>query len=132
MELKVILPFPMAALSPNNARKFHWTKIRKAKAQYREWAGYAGLEAKQKAPHVPTPMTAATMEIHFYYPRLSWDRDNILAALKPGCDGLVDAKILVDDDNLIPLPAKRYHDKVNPRVELIIKPYEGEFDQVFR
>lgn len=128
MELKVVLPFPMRELSPNNARKFHWTKISKAKAQYREWAGYAGLEAKQKYPDVPTPMLSATVEILFFYPGQLIDRDNITASLKSAFDGLVDAKILVDDDQLIPLPAKRYKDKLNPRVELIIKPYDGKFD----
>lgn len=49
------------------------------------------------------------------------DRDNCQASLKATFDGLVDAGLLADDQNLIHMPLRILVDSKNPRVELIIE-----------
>ena len=49
------------------------------------------------------------------------DGDNATAALKSAYDGIADAKIVNDDKGIIHLPPRFEHDKLKPRVEIVIR-----------
>lgn len=90
--MRVTLPWPPAALSPN--ARAHWaTKSRAAKAYRHACATLA------RAARLPVPVAAGRLHVvlEFVPPdRRARDRDNMLAAMKSGLDGLADA-LGVDD-----------------------------------
>lgn len=83
--IELTLPFPPATLSPN--LRVHWTKLAKAKAEYRSACaitamsqGLSKIEAK-----------ALHADFVFYPPnRRRYDLDGLLSRSKAGIDGLVD------------------------------------------
>lgn len=94
-ELRVILPWPPSALSPNS-RPPHWSVLAKAKRAYRSACHYQALAAGWR-----TGVFAADDRLHvrlmFVPPdRRRRDMDNLIAAMKAGLDGLADA-LGVDD-----------------------------------
>ena len=94
-ELRVILPWPPRALSPNS-RPPHWAVLSKAKRAYRSACHYEALAAGWRMGTF-----AADDRLHvrlmFVPPdRRRRDMDNLIAAMKSGLDGLADA-LGVDD-----------------------------------
>lgn len=89
--MQVTLPWPPSALSPNTRQ--HWSKLAKAKKQYREacaWTAKAHGLGKIEAGKLH-------VTLEFYAPtRRAFDLDNLLARMKSGLDGLADV-IGVDD-----------------------------------
>ena len=89
--MNVTLPWPPSALSPN--ARGHWSKLAKAKKQYREacaWTAKAHGLGKIEAEKLH-------VTLEFYAPsRRAYDLDNALARMKSGLDGLADV-IGVDD-----------------------------------
>ena len=86
-----VLPWPPKDLSPN--QRLHWSKVAKAKAAYRAACGWTAKE--QGAQKID----AGSLNVHlvFFPPdRRHRDRDNMLAAMKSGLDGLADV-LGVDD-----------------------------------
>lgn len=95
-ELRVILPWPPSALSPNT-RHAHWSGLAKAKRAYR-----AACHVEAMAAGWRKGVFAADDRLHvrltFVPPdRRRRDLDNLIAAMKSGLDGLADA--LGVDDN---------------------------------
>ena len=96
------LPWPPAELNPNV--RGHWADRHRATAQYRsdcflitrDMINRAGrIKARVPVP-LPTPVSAT---VTFWMPnRRRRDLDNLLAAMKPAWDGLVDAGLLADDN----------------------------------
>ena len=85
------LPWPPAALSPNSRK--HWVPLARAKAAYREECRCITLAARVGTP-AAGPLHLA---ITFRPPsRRQYDRDNLLARIKAGLDGLADA-LEIDD-----------------------------------
>lgn len=94
---EIILPFPPSELSPN--RRLHWAQLAKAKKQYRQ-ACWAVTKAK---PIQPFNDGKLRLELVFYLPnRRSIDRDNLLARMKSGIDGMADA-LIVNDKRFDPI-----------------------------
>lgn len=87
----LLLPWPPKALSPN--ARGHWATLAKAKKAFRDlcaWEARAqGLPSFKNAPQADL---RALLAYTFCPPdRRARDLDNVLAAMKAGNDGLVDA-----------------------------------------
>lgn len=89
--IEITLPWPAADLSPN--ARLHWAKLAKAKKLYRQACWAITLEQKAKV----CDDGQLRLELTFYKPnRRSMDRDNLLARMKSGLDGVCDA-LKIDD-----------------------------------
>lgn len=90
--VEVNLPFPSKKLSPN--ARLHWAAVAKVKKQYRHecfWLTVEHYNAVRANPPVPEEGNL-TLEVTFYRPtRRAYDRDNLLARMKSGLDGVADA-----------------------------------------
>lgn len=86
--LELSLPWPPKALSPN-ARK-HWRGLAKAKAAYRDLCRMETLlQCHPSRVKLPNFMH---LVLEFVPPdRRKRDRDNLLASMKSGLDGMADA-----------------------------------------
>ena len=95
-ELRVILPWPPRALSPN-CRPPHLSVLAKAKRAYRAACHVEAMAAGwRKGAFAPTDRLH--VRLTFVLPdRRRRDMDNMIAAMKSGLDGLADA--LGVDDN---------------------------------
>ena len=96
------LPWPPADLNPNRARGLHWGARREASAVYRRECfvvAHQAILGRIRHSHnlpLPAPVSAT---VTFWMPdRRRRDLDNLLAAMKPAWDGLVDAGLLADDN----------------------------------
>lgn len=85
------LPWPGTALSPNS--RVHWARLAKAKKMYRHLCWALTLEQEARV----TGDGPLRLELTFFRPsRRSMDRDNLLARMKSGLDGVCDA-LKIDD-----------------------------------
>lgn len=94
--IEFTLPWPLAQLSPN--ARLHWAKVARAKKQYRKacWATCLEQMPGQKMSAVGE-QPGLTLKLTFVPPdRRSYDRDNLVARMKSGIDGMCDA-IKIDD-----------------------------------
>jgi len=89
--IEVVLGWPPTDLSPN-ARK-HWAVVAKAKKQYRKDCYSVSKEQLKKYKKVTENIPERlVLEMTFIPPdRRSYDRDNLVARMKAGIDGLADA-----------------------------------------
>jgi len=79
------LPWPPPQLSPN--KRMHWAALAKYKAKYREECCLAMMSRIITLPAGPL-----AMRLTFFRPdRRNYDRDNLLARMKSGLDGMCDA-----------------------------------------
>lgn len=84
----VELPFPPSQLSPN--KRMHWAALAKYKASYRAACAAA-------TPRLKVPAGPLAMNLTFFRPnRRTFDRDNLLARMKSGIDGMCDS-LGIDD-----------------------------------
>ncbi len=115
----ITLSLPPNVLSPNSGRHGSWRPRAKAKKAYRY---VAKIETLWITDDYEPRWPAATVRATFYFKdRRRRDKDNFNAMLKPAWDGLVDAGLLADDDQLTHLPTVFELDKENPRVELRVE-----------
>lgn len=94
--IEFTLPWPLAQLSPN--ARLHWAKVARAKKQYRKacWATCLEQMPGQRLS-VYGEQPGLTLKLTFVPPdRRSYDRDNLMARMKSGIDGMCDA-IEIDD-----------------------------------
>ena len=114
--ITITLPLPSKCLSPN--ARAHWRTKAKAVKEYRWRACAEALEATEA--QMPR-WTAASIQAVFYHPqRRRRDHDNLAASLKSAVDGLVDAGLLADDDQITWLPVVKLIDPEYPRVMLVV------------
>lgn len=93
--MRIRLPWPPKELSPN-ARQ-HWAKHAKEKKLYRLLCYRSTLPHRLQKPDYVTGDASLRLEVTFYKPnRRSMDRDNLLARMKAGIDGVCDA-LGIDD-----------------------------------
>jgi Holliday junction resolvase RusA-like endonuclease len=118
----ITLPLPSGQLSPNYGRGGSiGGRMVKAKAikAYRERARVAAEEQRVESG----PWGRATVAVTFFHAaKRRRDDVNHLAMLKPAYDGLVDARLLEDDDSehLTTLGCAFKIDRKAPRVELLV------------
>ena len=89
--IEIVLGWPPTDLSPN-ARK-HWAVVAKAKRQYRKDCFSVSKEQLKKYrgvyKNIPEKLV---LEMTFLPPdKRNYDRDNLVARMKSGIDGLADA-----------------------------------------
>ena len=89
--IEIVLGWPPTDLSPN-ARK-HWAVVAKAKRQYRKDCFSVSKEQLKKYKNITDNIhEKLVLEMTFIPPdRRSYDRDNLVARMKSGIDGLADA-----------------------------------------
>ena len=116
------LPWPPPQLSPN--ARLHWAIVYRAKAKYRDkcWA----IAREQNVPELEVD-TKYKLELRFVPPdRRGYDRDNLVARMKAGLDGLADA-LMIDDKQFAELTASVSADSVGGFVHVRIYPHsQGE------
>ena len=102
--ITVMLPFPPSELSPNRKNGKHWTATHAIKGKYLADCRILTLQAMGK--WVPPKGTLA-LDITFIQPdKRRRDRDNLLAAMKSGLDGVSQA-LGVDDQHFEPITIRR-------------------------
>ena len=89
--IEIVLGWPPSDLSPN--KRLHWAKLATAKKQYRKDCYSVSKEQLKKyrgvTKNIPEKLV---LEMTFIPPdRRSYDRDNLVARMKSGIDGLSDA-----------------------------------------
>lgn len=91
VELK--LPWPPSELSPNS--RGHFMQLARAKKKYRQDCAWATIQQRQnQGDGLPGKLR---LELTFYRPsRRDYDRDNLLARMKSGLDGVADG-LRIDD-----------------------------------
>ena len=89
--IEIVLGWPPSELSPN--RRLHWAKLANAKKQYRKDCFTVSREQLKKFKNLSASIPEKlVLEMTFYPPdRRSYDRDNLVARMKSGIDGLADA-----------------------------------------
>lgn len=88
--IEVVLGWPPSDLSPN--ARLHWGKVARAKKQYRQACLSVTKEQLKKYPNYNELPEILVLEMTFIPPdRRSYDRDNLVARMKSGIDGLSDA-----------------------------------------
>lgn len=100
--IEIKLPWPPTALSPNS--RLHWAKVMKAKAAYRQQCWL--MARAQLGPSVNVLLkgdSELALSIEFHPPQARrYDRDNLLARIKAGLDGMCDA-LAIDDHRFEPI-----------------------------
>lgn len=101
--IELMLGWPPSDLSPN--KRLHWSKVAKVKAAYREACWALTLEQYRiRTERVPTGNLHLVLE--FVPPdRRSYDRDNLVARMKSGLDGVADA-LKINDKQFTTLTAR--------------------------
>lgn len=117
MTVEIELPVPGRILSPNG-RPHHHAKARAVKS-YRTNAKLVCM-AKLSAAFKPKWKTATIRIVWFHKHTRFPDRDNALASLKSGFDGLTDYGLFDDDRGLTHKPIEFQKDAIRPRVVLYI------------
>ena len=101
MEVTVTVPMdPPSALLPNKRhRRGGLYPGISAATESREVAKYAAMNDRGQRPTISGPVE---LEVHaaYGYKRVTPDLDGTLSACKPMIDGLVDAGIIYDDDQV--------------------------------
>ena len=101
--LEFKLPWPGPKLSPN--ARIHWAILAKHKKKYRSACWLTCLEQIRGKP-IEIPEGPLHLELEFVPPnRRSYDRDNLVARMKAGVDGLSDA-LKIDDKRFTTLSAR--------------------------
>lgn len=98
--VEITLPWPDAKLSPN--ARLHWAALASAKKAYRRECCFATLEQRAYgAGELIRPDDQMSLEVVFYRPQArNFDRDNLLARMKSGIDGMCDA-FEIDDKRFV-------------------------------
>lgn len=93
LTISVTLPWPPAALTPNQKRKNLWFKYRKTEADYRQSCWWATREVLGRRRFA----SLTAVEIHFYPPDLRIrDDDGMIGQFKNGRDGVAQATRIDD------------------------------------
>ena len=87
--IEIVLGWPPSDLSPN--ARLHWAKLAKAKKSYRHKCNTVSKHQLKKYKYSELP-EKLVLEMTFIPPdRRNYDRDNLVARMKSGIDGLADA-----------------------------------------
>ena len=100
--IDLVLGWPPSELSPN--KRLHWSKVANVKAMYRQacWA----MVLEQAGAVRPDINGNLHLTLEFVPPdRRSYDRDNLVARMKSGIDGIADA-LKINDKQFTTLTAR--------------------------
>ena len=116
----IVVPLPPKPLWPN--ARYHFMAKARAVKEYRQLVEVAVLHQLGYARNLHGWTHATEQATFIFRTRRFADPDNCLAALKAVWDGLQDAGLLANDDNLTHLPVKRLVDRDNPRLMIRVWP----------
>lgn len=117
--VRLVLDLPPVELSPN--KRVHWARKARAVKYYRTLAMVVARNMGRRE----RVWVRAEARTTFYLPdRRRRDPDNLMAAMKAAWDGLVDARVLADDNQLVAHPPTLTVDRSWPRVEIEITAIE--------
>ena len=115
--IEVTLPFPPTELSPNS--RLHWAKLAKAKKTYRQACWAQTLEQISVRHQIPDGPLQLSLE--FVKPTMrEMDRDNLLARMKSGLDGMCDA-LKIDDKRFNTVIVRVAPDRIGGFVKILIE-----------
>lgn len=99
--ITVTIPMePNSNLFPNAIRRSsHWRSEQQARKECRQTARYAAMASGMHTEPFNGPVSI-TIHAAYGHKRVTPDLDATISACKPFIDGLVDAGILVDDDQV--------------------------------
>lgn len=102
--VRIILPWPPTDLSPN--KRLHWTQVAKLKREYRKDCWVTTLEQMNRLnPKPGFKEQSLHLELTFLPPdKRHYDRDNLVARMKSGIDGMCDA-LNIDDSQFAMISA---------------------------
>lgn len=110
--VEITLGWPPAELSPN--ARVHWAKLASVKKAYRLACAWQTKEQGAKLARTDRPIL---LELEFFKPnRRAMDRDNLLARMKAGLDGVCDA--LSIDDRIFSVVTIRVSDQIGGFVKV--------------
>lgn len=102
MKLRIELPWPDPALSPNRKNGRHWSAVHGIKGKRIAGSRILALLAMQQAGYTPPPGVLA-IKVTFCPPtKVRRDLDNLHASMKPDFDGISQA-LGVDDQHFHPI-----------------------------
>jgi crossover junction endodeoxyribonuclease RusA len=108
--LTIELPFPSRELNPNRKSGRHWGETSAAKRAYTHTCWALTLQAMKGGGTVPEEFNIPVkITAHFAMESRMWDADNLLAAMKPGLDGIA-AALKVNDNLFDPITISRCYD----------------------
>jgi len=109
---EITLGWPPKELSPN--ARVHWSKLASVKKTYRLACAWQTKEQGAKLNRTDRPVL---LEMEFFKPnRRAMDRDNLLARMKAGLDGVCDA--LGIDDRIFSVVTIRVSDQIGGFVKV--------------
>jgi crossover junction endodeoxyribonuclease RusA len=115
--MRIVLDLPPRELSPNV--RSHWAKKARAVKYYRM---LAFIEARNASRSTERGWERAEFRTTWYLPDARRrDPDNLMASMKAGIDGIVQAGVLTDDRYLVIHPPTLTIDRARPRVEITIE-----------
>tara|TARA_Y100001933_G_scaffold245138_1_gene275677 strand:+ start:158 stop:574 length:417 start_codon:yes stop_codon:yes gene_type:complete len=87
--IEIVLGWPPSDLSPN--ARLHWAKLAKAKKSYRQKCNTVSKNQLKKYKYDNLPEKLVLEMTFIPRDRRNYDRDNLVARMKSGIDGLADA-----------------------------------------
>lgn len=118
--IEIQLPFPPSELSPN--KRLHWGSLAKAKADFRT---KCHLLTRDQHPEKAKYGQDFDLTMVFVPPdRRHYDRDNLIARMKSGLDGMCDA-LGIDDIQFLSVTASLSKDSLGGYVQIKIYKNEG-------
>lgn len=120
----IVLPPPHPALNAHN--KGHWRKKTKLVKSLRWWACQAAKKAVESLK-LKTFQKAAVTYYFYFSDDIQRDTANAVQSQKPAIDGLVDAKLLANDNwqCLFLAGARCGIDRENPRTVIVLEPIDA-------
>lgn len=121
--IEIKLPWPPASLSPNS--RGHWATIAAAKKKYRHACWGSTLAQLDRTAAIALPATGCIpLAVEFHPPSARrMDRDNLLARIKAGLDGMCDA-LAIDDSRFEPVTVSMKAPLRAGLVKVVISPNE--------
>lgn len=119
--IKLQLPFPPSELSPN--KRLHWAALAKAKASFR-----AKCHLLTRDQHLEKAKYGQDFDLTMVFvppDRRLYDRDNLIARMKSGLDGMCDA-LGINDNQFMSVTASLSRDSLGGYVQVSIHPNFGE------
>jgi hypothetical protein len=103
---RIWLSLPPEGTNPN--ARSHWRKKAEHVSDYRMEAKLVAINELNRMKIVKPRWSDSTVQVTYVHKTKAYrDRDNIIASMKSAFDGLQDAGVLINDYELLPLPAKR-------------------------
>lgn len=116
--IEIVLGWPPSELSPN--KRLHWSKVAKFKSLYREACWAMALE-QTRIYKTEVPAGNLHLTLEFVPPdRRSYDRDNLVARMKAGLDGVADA-LKINDKMFTTLTARVDAERIGGFVRVCIQ-----------